>query len=992
MTLYSERLKKSLTSHLWIQLLACIGAASLCAQEYPWVNYTVDDGLASNYVYGAIELSNGTVWAFTEKGVARFDGQQFHNYNVEDGLADNDTWKIDRDLKGRGIMSSFGNGISLIVGDSIQKLKASYPNTRGAPVIINGEGYLIDLLSSTAVQIEDSTKVIKARNPKGTESHKLFVEFHANTVIVKNKTDTTDIWYLNLSKLKSDREKSILQGLFFGPSEHHIIIMNSRGWLIANFKTRTFTEKLWSNYGITNEPSFRKDILWRGKDLFLFLPNGCIHIDSLGNEVEVIDIGNIKEEVEALRVLPDEKGNIWLGTQGNGLYFLPKHNRINRNILKLHPKSNGIEQLLPTESGNVLALPDDGYPIVIQPDYKIAELKNIQLRNFIDIIELNNNKFLLTNSNPINSNNNYYTFSSFLNAHKTVINNTKSIQFNSEQLYAYKKTAFDSHSDVVLFSVNWVKEKNLYAMKSSGDTLTIWDYELTLKCFAKASDGGVWIATSSGIFKHFNNQIKPIFEHPALQQSVSFYQNKESLFFSTQDDDIYSLNLDDKEFKKLANLKSINRIRKGNKGSILTCTNHGLIRLDDHTGKVIREYKVSSGLSSNQINDVYEMRDEMLVASNVGVDKLPIELEQKIESTFPFKITSFLVNNKVRDFNKGQIKFNNLENNLQLKYTLQDYQSAGDIKYYTKLAPIQSEWQESNVPSVDYWGLAPGDYTFQLKARRYNGQELCYGKAINFTIKPTLFKNPIFYFFAVAIGLGLYIWLTQRKQATALDALKQKNVMNKKISELQLSALRSQMNPHFIFNALGAIQYYIQTKDADMAEDYLSQFAFLMRKYLEASKRPMINLTEEIELLKLYTSIEVMRYSHRFKVELQVDEDLDKFDTMIPSVLIQPFVENSILHGLHSRKSAGGLLNITFNQIGDDLHVIISDNGIGLKKSKKQSNSFHTPTGLINISDRIKTISYSTGMKIDLTYNIPYPENEHYPGHEVVLIFKNTIT
>jgi len=273
---------------------------------------------------------------------------------------------------------------------------------------------------------------------------------------------------------------------------------------------------------------------------------------------------------------------------------------------------------------------------------------------------------------------------------------------------------------------------------------------------------------------------------------------------------------------------------------------------------------------------------------------------------------------------------------------------------------LQNEWQKSST-SVDYLGLSSGIYTFELKAKRYNGQEVLFPSKLEFSVRPVLLKNPWFYFIASLLVTGVIVYSYR------------------------------QMNPHFIFNALGAIQYFVQTQNTELADDYLSQFAFLMRKYLEASKRPTINLKEELELLELYTKIEEMRFDHQFKTEYIVHKDIDTLDTMIPSVLIQPFIENSILHGLQPRKIAGGLLKVTFDPIGDDLLVKILDNGIGAKNAQRNRDPIHKSRGLENIRDRIKTISHSTGMEIKFSTSTPHPEDEKFSGHEVKIIFKNLL-
>ena len=173
----------------------------------------------------------------------------------------------------------------------------------------------------------------------------------------------------------------------------------------------------------------------------------------------------------------------------------------------------------------------------------------------------------------------------------------------------------------------------------------------------------------------------------------------------------------------------------------------------------------------------------------------------------------------------------------------------------------------------------------------------------------------------------------------------------------RLDALRAQMNPHFIFNALGSIQYYIQKQETESAEEYLTDFAGLMRLILESSKKDTVNLKEEIELLKLYVKLEHLRFDQKFDFTFQYDEELD-FDFQIPPMAIQPFVENAINHGLYHLQNRKGVLSITFKQISEDeVHCIIKDNGVGRKRASELRTKQHASRAMQIVKERIELLS-----------------------------------
>lgn len=202
-----------------------------------------------------------------------------------------------------------------------------------------------------------------------------------------------------------------------------------------------------------------------------------------------------------------------------------------------------------------------------------------------------------------------------------------------------------------------------------------------------------------------------------------------------------------------------------------------------------------------------------------------------------------------------------------------------------------------------------------------------------------------------------------------------KNVEKKKLvaeqqkAWLELKALRTQMNPHFLYNTLNSIQSFVLKNDSKASSQYLSQFAGLMRSVLENSRKDKITLAEEIEGLTNYVDFEIMRFPQKFKYSIQVDLSLDKEKTQLPPLLIQPYVENAIWHGLMHLQERTGQLNIQFEKIGYQLKCIVDDNGIGRQASaalKKQT--VHKSVGLSIVAERMESMNkmYHWDMKTEI--------------------------
>ncbi len=201
-----------------------------------------------------------------------------------------------------------------------------------------------------------------------------------------------------------------------------------------------------------------------------------------------------------------------------------------------------------------------------------------------------------------------------------------------------------------------------------------------------------------------------------------------------------------------------------------------------------------------------------------------------------------------------------------------------------------------------------------------------------------------------------------------LRSARQKRLANQLLA---LKSLRSQMNPHFIFNALNSVNNYIAKKDELSANRYLSDFAFLMRSVMENSKHDFIPLTDEIKIIELYIKLEHERFKEKFDYTFIVDEDINTESFLIPPMLIQPYIENAVWHGLRYKKDKGKL-DVELKQFDNYLEITIKDDGIGREKSqelKTKNQQQNNSTGLKNIENRLRIINevHHLGIKVEVS-------------------------
>lgn len=234
-----------------------------------------------------------------------------------------------------------------------------------------------------------------------------------------------------------------------------------------------------------------------------------------------------------------------------------------------------------------------------------------------------------------------------------------------------------------------------------------------------------------------------------------------------------------------------------------------------------------------------------------------------------------------------------------------------------------------------FTSLPAGKYTFEIQALNSNGLPSVNTIKVSFQISRPWWQKPwLIILLLAAIGYGVAAMVNWREKRILARA-NAEVALQKQIAGLQMATLRSQMNPHFIFNSLNSIQKFIWENKQDDASEYLSKFSRLVRSILELSREEMVTLQQEIDLLKLYISLEHRRCNGSFEYEIVVHDEPATTASKIPPMLLQPFVENAIWHGLSPLKNRPGLLKIEVVKAGEGLVITITDNGIGRVESAK---------------------------------------------------------
>ena len=273
------------------------------------------------------------------------------------------------------------------------------------------------------------------------------------------------------------------------------------------------------------------------------------------------------------------------------------------------------------------------------------------------------------------------------------------------------------------------------------------------------------------------------------------------------------------------------------------------------------------------------------------------------------------------------------------------------MKYQFKLDGLDKSWSVlTDRTEVQYGNLPHGNYTFKVKARNGDGywsNEFHYP----FIIRPPWWHTWWAYAVFAVLGAGVIYALFRYR----LNKIRKQHEIKQKTAELEMQVLRAQMNPHFIFNSLNSINLFILENNKLQASEYLSKFSRLVRLILNNSQKSFIPLDRELEALRLYLELESLRFEQRFNYKIIVDNSIDTTLVKVPPLIIQPYAENAIWHGLMHKKEEGNL-DIELYQEGNTLFCKIVDNGIGRKKAtafKNNKGSTTESVGMRITGDRI---------------------------------------
>ncbi|MVM28455.1 hypothetical protein GO755_00320 [Spirosoma sp. HMF4905] len=423
-------------------------------------------------------------------------------------------------------------------------------------------------------------------------------------------------------------------------------------------------------------------------------------------------------------------------------------------------------------------------------------------------------------------------------------------------------------------------------------------------------------------------------------------------------------------------------------GAIWLTANDAMYRFKPKTGSLER-LDGQNGLSLEPIETEYI--DKRLLLTKTG-DLLISDQYRFATSGFrtdsstnaPLVFTSFNVFNQAISLartidSQPEVRLNYQQNFFTIEYATLDFLPTTQHRYQYRLEGLEDNWQQNgDRRTVSYTNIEPGTYHFHVRAANADGH---WGpeRVLTVEIQPPFWMTAWFRLLTISLLIGLVYGFHRYRLAQLKYRLDMRRreaelrereaLLLQRLSETELTALRAQMNPHFIFNCLNSIKLYTSENDSEKASEYLTKFSRLIRLVLENSRSERVKLQNELDMLQLYADMEIMRFKQKLSFSVDVDASIDTRFVEIPPLLIQPYVENAIWHGL-MHKPEGGCVRVRVTHPQDDLlQLTISDDGIGRARAtelKSKSASHRKSFGLKMTSERIALVNqlYHTNTKV----------------------------
>ncbi len=927
--------------------------------EYNYRHFGRENGLPSSETYQVHQDKTGLLWILTDRGVVRYDGFESHIYTTQNGLCDNINFRICEDFDGGVWFSGFNGMLSVFKDGKIRPYKYNYllkkhiPQGRNAYVSFcvgkdRSVTYCVYGLG-IIIRIDKNGKIEQLSN--GYPNKTIFFETDQELLCLQANHRFPDVYFVNKNKER-----------------------------IAAGRLRTA--------GITRTKKHK------GFQFFFTYSKLYVHHDKrfelLVNEDEVIS-------------LDADKHFLYVGFYKGGMKkyrFNPKTRKLTliKHYLPNYSVSSAYSDLnktlwITTLEKGVFALPDEAFEQLV--------INNNAFSEEVRFIDGNKDKIIITqyvgkwqqlyapylckdvgkilrrfNLVPVNDGFAFQKGVADWSGWKDVDDS-----YSSNPVYVTDSFVVGINRSST--EIDETNRKSTYtidlrpAKRNKLSRAYVWFYIMKRKKAFIVYDTGV------NVFDIKNARIEGKYR-PVLKKSIRqmLYNDVWGLIAVSDADGLYKINMEKEIGEPLTSTismgKQILNIFFDEKDRLWVVSDKGLFLFVKKDGRPVCKTFIPKKLfSSAEISNVYSYNDLVYLATKYGVQKIDFLKVKKQKNDCPlelFSIHAFYQNKEAPDKHHFKSETDLVKVSLLNKYL------EGNTGYRYRFGTDQT-WVRTNKGEIILNNPSAGTYNLEVSTldsfnKWSDPKQIC-----SFTVEKIIFLR--WYFMLLYIGLIILLFYGVLKYT--VRAANRKNELLNRMMELERMALAAQMNPHFIFNSLNSIHSFLLYEENENAEKYLLRFAKLIRQTLANSRVSYITISEEYETLNNYILLEKMRFKNNFSYRIACNFNELPLYPCIPPMLVQPYVENAIIHGI-SKRTIGAELFIGFYKEDGRLKVVIRDNGIGYNESiKNERDTGHKSYGTKITEERLKSFQEKNKEGFGISISPADETDSEFPGTEVIL-------
>jgi len=980
----------------WISMLFIVGTNSMVAQNFTegfFKNYTIEDGLPSNTVADITQDHRGIIWLATHNGLCSFDGYRFVTYysNPFDStsISGNRIINIEKAEYPYLWIGTYEGGIckfNTLTGKARRlgfgKKNKGIPDERIITLSVDKYG---------VTWVGCSNHFLSYILPNSTKANRFYLKhsyalagdtmYNPEIAFVVDHPTNDSLIIISLDKylLFTNRITGKYQRYGYTTEQGRItegslhfrnVIAKSDtliwvgGWGCGLLKFNP-KKNTWKQYLINTEPPLNN-----GKNIFYHISSNNDSIIWVASEMGLLAFNtrletftSYKHHAEnrysalsgaANRVFIDINEGVWAG-MSNGLTNLHEENQHFKFTQLPLPQESTLKNafyvyavaydslrnqwLIGADEGDGLYIYKDGkVTITKQKDYPIFKITSIK--------QLSDDYFILN------------TYGQGVYKYNATINTIENFNFGKDgNLKDVFNIAVALDGEWIYASTwsNGIYRKNqvtgeINHWSNTDDGLNKPGYKYGFRNLFVDSKHRLWYPMSLGfgcfnsITNKFYNQFS--FDNDSLYP-IKFVMDitedaKGKIWVCTYLQGILVIDPVTLKITKIFTLNdglassTLYKIRTDDSGDIWVTTSLGLNHIN-HITYEVKTYNMSTGIPDIILSAGFEIVHGKTLALGIYSGYLLADLnnlQKPIYKNTPV-LTDFRVNNRQNNIEKEYRNIEYYNNNISIRYSALPYYDPLNMEYSWMLKGMSNDWSEvTSLTEVSFYKLKYGRYDFFIRYRLKGESWSKTYKLVGFTILPAWwqtvwFKLCLFLFllFILLLVYKLRVWQIKKQENLKHD-------YELRISKIEMQALRSQMNPHFLFNSLNSIRLFVMKNETIKATEYLTQFSQLVRHILNTSRVDLVSLEDELNAIKLYINLEQARFEKEFTFNLKVDESLDLDSIQIPPMLLQPYIENAIWHGFMN-KEGDGVLGLEIFEKNDIVVFNIIDNGIGIKKSKE---------------------------------------------------------